>query len=226
MQGSRGKQKLFALIGIVFCLNLLVLSFPRLMAALYLLNPAQVSQQPEKLANLARLQKLLQTNERIEHSLSWYETAENWQLLVINKIRQMPMLDVVAQDLALQYIDAANRQSLALSPVNPYAWFRLALVGNIRKDPAKKVIDAVRLSCYAERVQPLLLLKRIKLLYPYQAQLDDEMKAVLYDQIYLASQYRLWDLIVLIKQSAGLLPLVEIALQYDADRWNRILKRL
>ncbi len=226
MQGSRGKQKLFALIGIVFCLNLLVLSFPRLMAALYLLNPAQVSQQPEKLANLARLQKLLQTNERIEHSLSWYETGENWQLLVINKIRQMPMLDVVAQDLALQYIDAANRQSLALSPVNPYAWFRLALVGNIRKDPAKKVIDAVRLSCYAERVQPLLLLKRIKLLYPYQAQLDDEMKAVLYDQIYLASQYRLWDLIVLIKQSAGLLPLVEIALQYDADRWNRILKRL
>ncbi len=226
MQGSRGKQKLFALIGIVFCLNLLVLSFPRLMAALYLLNPAQVSQQPEKLANLARLQKLLQTNERIEHSLSWYETGENWQLLVINKIRQMPMLDVVAQDLALQYIDAANRQSLALSPVNPYAWFRLALVGNIRKDPAKKVIDAVRLSCYAERVQPLLLLKRIKLLYPYQAQLDDEMKAVLYDQIYLASQYRLWDLIVLIKQSAGLLPIVEIALQYDADRWNRILKRL
>lgn len=226
MQGSRGKQKLFALIGIVFCLNLLVLSFPRLMAALYLLNPAQVSQQPEKLANLARLKKLLQTNERIEHSLSWYETGENWQLLVINKIRQMPMLDVVAQDLALQYIDAANRQSLALSPVNPYAWFRLALVGNIRKDPAKKVIDAVRLSCYAERVQPLLLLKRIKLLYPYQAQLDDEMKAVLYDQIYLASQYRLWDLIVLIKQSAGLLPLVEIALQYDADRWNRILKRL
>lgn len=226
MQGSRAKQKLFALIGIVFCLNLLVLSFPRLMAALYLLNPAQVSQQPEKLANLARLKKLLQTNERIEHSLSWYETGENWQLLVINKIRQMPMLDVVAQDLALQYIDAANRQSLALSPVNPYAWFRLALVGNIRKDPAKKVIDAVRLSCYAERVQPLLLLKRIKLLYPYQAQLDDEMKAVLYDQIYLASQYRLWDLIVLIKQSAGLLPLVEIALQYDADRWNRILKRL
>lgn len=222
----KGKQKLPAIMGLLFCLSLLVLSFPRLIAAFYLFYPAQITEQFNKSSASVDLEHYIKSDEYIERSLRWSETGTSWQALAINKVRQIPFLDAVSQHQILQVIDKANSNSLALSPVNPYAWFRLAVIEKSRNAEPIKVINALRLSCFAERVQQSLLLKRVKLLFSYQKILDDEMLAILYDQIYLASQLQFNGLVKLIKKSPDLLPLVEVALQHDLEHWNKLLKRL
>ena len=220
-------DKLTALFGLMFCLLLAALSFPRLMAAVYLLYPAQVAKQYKQSVDSVNLDHFVMADEYIKQSLKWSETGDTWQILALNKGKQFPLMDVSLRRLALSEMRQASINGLVLSPIDPYAWYRLASIEkSLNRNATNKIIGALRLSCYAGRVEPTLVLKRVEFLHQYMNKLDEEMKNIFYDQIRVAGQIRFWSLVKLIKKTPALLPWVKDALQYDLELLEKILKQV
>ncbi|MCK5353796.1 MAG: hypothetical protein KAJ63_01655, partial [Methyloprofundus sp.] len=193
---------------------------PRFISALYLLYPAQINEHYKKNVDSVDLNHHIKSAEYAKKALDWFESGSSWQTLTLSKARQLDFVEPSMQYKISQEIYQTNAQGLALSPIDPYAWYRFAATAKSMGLADKKIIDSLRLSCYAGRVEPELLLKRVTFLHRYFRLLDNEMLEILYDQIRLSSLLRQRDLVKLVRQRSSLLPIVHESLQYDLELLN------
>ena len=176
------KQHVIACLGIVCCGGLLMLALPRFVAGLYALYPdAATRQAPENLPVevyqkcIADLNAALNWNERPEY----WQSQALWYLALSNKSpEKRPALIKDAHNAIIR--------GLKLSPVDPYGWYRLAAVGKMLKLPPESTINALRLSFYAGRVEPDLVMPRLSLGYTYFNRFDTEMQRLFQKQIAIA----------------------------------------
>jgi hypothetical protein len=219
------KSKLTAIIGMAICIIIVLTAIPRLMAAFYMLYPAQVNQQFKEDYQSVSIEHLLKSEEYIKQSLSWFSHGAAWQSLTINTARQLNFVTSDLRPKKIQAIYQANTQGLALSPIDPYGWYRLAIIEKNRQDLPLKVLNSLRLSCYSGRVEPALLIKRVSLFHHYLTSLDTEMLSILYDQIQLSSIFRLKDLVKLAQKEPVLIISIQKALQYAPENWNNFIQQ-
>lgn len=219
------KPRLVPLFGLLCCTLLAMTAFSKLMASLYLLYPQQIDNQYRQKSSAITLNQHRESEIAIKKALQWNESPEAWQYLSIAQTRQLQDAGDSAQRL-LQEIYQNTINGLGLSPVDPYNWYRLAVIKQILHHPSDKIIGAIRLSCYAGRVEPTLLLKRIRLLQAYRNQLNDEMQDILHDQIRLAALLQFRRLIQLAYEQPDLIPVVGTALQHEPELWHRFQQSL
>lgn len=214
------KNKVVAMLGMLFCLYMITMALPRLIAAVYLLYPARVSEQFELKYQLVNLDHLVKSTEYVKKSLQWFENSFAWNTLSLAKSQQLNLLEYSSHEQIYQDIYQSRTQALALSPIDPFAWYQLFFTEQKSQATPEKIINNLRLSCYAGRVEPELVLKRVKMLNQYQDLLNEEMLDVLAEQIRLSSLLQPRGLATLVKQQTSLLPFVQQALQYNVNQLN------
>jgi hypothetical protein len=93
-----------------------------------------------------------------------------------------------AQREAYEMSVAEARRSLALAPVQPDLWLRIAQVENWLSFSPENPVDAFKMSVLTSRVEPVLLVPRLELGFSRLGALDDEGLDLLRDQSMLAWQ--------------------------------------
>lgn len=219
------KNQLSALFGMVICFCMIYAAVPRLFSAFYMLYPEQISKQFKEDPRSVTLEQHQKSERYISQAISWFETGPLWQSLVLSQVNQLDFIEVAAQDELILDIQQANSYSLSISPVEPYAWYRQAILAKSINIPAEQVVNNLRLSIYAARVEPDLLLNRITLFNLYQDALDPETLAMFYEQIRLAANLKFHSLVKLVSSEPSLLPAVRLALKYNFSLLNKFLLR-
>jgi hypothetical protein len=214
-----GKARSYLLLAAVLALILLALAWPRLRAALiYLPVDAAIDRYHSDgelpLAALAGLQ------QRARESAALHSHQEYWRGLAL--LYHLQALDssqpLAAQREAYEQSLAAADRSLALAPVDPRTWLFRALAQNWLSFRDAGVTDSFKMSVYTGRVEPGLLLTRLRLGYARLGQLDGEGRGLLRDQTMLA--WRLQPREVTLALKRGELDLPRVASLFgpaDAD---------
>ena len=96
-------------------------------------------------------------------------------------------------------IEAAEA-SLALAPGQPRTWLRIAQARSWLRYPPEQVIDALQMAIYTGRVEPSLLMTRLRLGLAYLPRMDAEATAMLRDQLLLAWRLQPRDVTRAVKQ--------------------------
>lgn len=219
------KDQIIALMGVVICIVMLFSAIPRTLSAFYMLYPSSISGQFKSNADLVSREQLIKAEKYTSKAISWFETGPIWQELALTKIRQLSFFSPKEQSALLFSVKQANAYSLSLSPVDPFAWYRQAIIEQSLGATPEKIINNIKLSCYAGRVEPDLLLKRVNLLYVYQAVLNDETRDVFYDQLRLASLLKFYDLVKMVVVKPGLLISVQFSLRNDPELLSKFMSR-
>jgi hypothetical protein len=81
---------------------------------------------------------------------------------------------------------SSAQQVVKRAPARPRAWLRIARLRDFLGYPADEIIPPWKLSVLTGRVEPTLMLIRLKLGFVYFGQLDDEALTLLRDQALLA----------------------------------------
>lgn len=197
-----------------------MLAVPRFIASLYALYPEAVFKQTQEKLPPEVYEKSI---AHLTQALSWYKDPEYWQtqaffyLALFNASLSQP--DVKEQEL-LKQAQASIIQGLRLSPVDPYAWFRLATVDKMLKMPASQIINALRLSFYAGRVEPDLLMPRLSFSYDYYNEFNKEMQSLWQKQIPVVWTFQAVPLVKFVALHPEVKPLVEEAFVYSPDDWK------
>ena len=218
---SLSNDRVIAGFGVVACCGLLLLATPRFVASLYALYPEAMLKQMQDNLPIAVYEKSI---AHLDRALSWHKTAEYWQsqaliyLALLNK-STLPA-PYKSQDL-IKHAHTSIIQGLKLSPVDPYAWFRLATVDSLLKLPPENSINALRLSFYAGRVEPELLMPRLSFSYIYYNEFDEEMQQLWKKQIPVAWAFQAEQLVHFVALHPEAKRLVEEALVYTPDDWKK-----
>lgn len=210
------RQQVIAGFGVVVCCGLLMLAVPRFIASLYALYPEAVFKQADTKLPLDVYQKSI---DHLTQALSWYEGPEYWQtqaFFYLELFNASPQPLAQKQEL-LKQAQASVIQGLKLSPIDPYAWFRLATVDEALKLPAPQIINALQLSFYAGRVEPGLLMSRLSFGYNYYHQFDEEMKRLWQKQVPVAWAFQAEQLVKFVALHLETKVLVEEALANSPD---------
>ncbi len=221
---SPNKSQIVAVFGILICGLMMSAAIPRLIAALYMLYPAQVNVQFQKDSTLVGLKHHVKSENYAISALKWIESGEMWQTLTVAKARQLVFIKPKIQTQKIQEMYETNAQGLALSPIDPYSWYRLAIIEKNLHAPTHRILNNLRLSCYSGRVEPSLLIKRVSLFNQYLPSLNTEMLEIMHDQIQLSSTLKMRDLVKLVQQQPTLMASVKKALQYDLDHWTNFIQ--
>jgi hypothetical protein len=217
--------RIYAAIGFSLCLLLAGCALSRFVAAMYLLYPEFVVSQhpPQNNASNVAANDLLTSIADTKNALSWYPSAKAWLTLAILEARLTnSSADMAFAQQQLYLTDQAIQHSLTLAPLEPYAWYRRTLLGL----PIQTTLKNLQMSCYAGRVEPELLVKRLRLYSFYLTNLDQEAFDSLFEQIRLAEIFYPQDLANLAHNQVNLLPIIQTALQYDQDQWTQFLNRV
>lgn len=214
-------ERIIASFGAVVCCGLLMLAVPRFVASLYALYPDAAFKQTQKNLPSGVYEKSI---DHLNHALSWYENADYQQakaFFYLAQLNAFPLQPLTKRQEALEQAHASIVQGLKLSPVDPYAWFRLAAVDKMLKRPSKDIIDALRLSFYAGRVEPELLMPRLSFSYDYYNELNEEMQRLWQKQIPVAWKFQSRQLIQFVALHPGAKHQVEEAFVYSPDDWKK-----
>ncbi|MGR8934187.1 MAG: hypothetical protein ACU837_07335 [Gammaproteobacteria bacterium] len=220
---------LLAVVGVVVCSILLTLAVPRFAASLYALYPEAVFQRFKQSKQTLPIDVYEKSSVDLEKAHNWFETAETWQMQAFFHLLRLNSAQTIAIEKRRQLILQANEaiiQGLRLSPVDPYAWFRLAVVDQMLDVNAKLLIEALRLSIYAGRVEPELLMPRLSLSYRYYNLLDEDMRCLLKGQVRLAWLFRARELVVFAAEHQGVLPWIKDALFFSPGDWKHFSRDL
>ena len=147
-------ERLVAGFGVAVCCVLLIQSVPRFVASLYTLYPATVIKQTEDKLPKQAYEKC---TSDLKTALDWYAHPEYWQSQAIcnlSLLRAFPLQSGAEKKALLEQTQISIMQSLKLSPVDPYLWFRLAAVDRLLELPSSKIVNVLRLSFYSGRVEP------------------------------------------------------------------------
>lgn len=222
-------QRLLAGLGIAICSGLLVLAIPRFVASLYMLYPEAVFDQFRQSKQTIPDNVYEKTSDHLEKARGWFETGQYWQIeafLQLLHLRSTLGLTPEKKQQLIQQARSTITQGLRLSPVDPYAWFRLAVVEQMLGTGPQSLRDALRLSIYAGRVEPDLLMPRLSFAYRFYADSDDEMRRLLRGQVRLVWLFHPEELVLFVADYPDALSWVKDALFTSPDDWKRFSSRL
>ncbi len=217
---TSGYERVIAVFGVVVCCGLLVLAIPRFIASLYALYPEAAFKQTQKKLPAEVYEKSI---AHLTQALAWYKEPEYWQkqALFYLALFNASSYPLAKQQELLKQAQASIIQGLKLSPVDPYAWFRLATVDKMLKMPEPQIINALKLSFYAGRVEPDLLMPRLSFSYDYYNDFNEEMQRVWQKQIPVVWIFQAEQLVKFIALHPEAKSLVEAAFVYAPDDWNK-----
>lgn len=214
-----GKARSYMVLAGILAVVLLALAWPRLRAALVYL-PVNAAVERYYLDGEPPLAALQALQQRARQSAALHSHQEYWSGLAL-----LHHLDAVygehplaAQREAYEQSLAAADRALALAPVDPRTWLLRALAQNWLSFRDAGVVDSFAMSVYTGRVEPALLLARLRLGYARLGQLDEEARGLLRDQTMLA--WRLQPREVTLALKRGELDLPRVASLFgpaDAD---------
>lgn len=216
-----GYERIIAGFWLIICCGLLMLAVPRFIASLYALYPeAALKQTSEKLP----LEVYEKSIADLNLALAWYENPEYWQsqaFFCLSLLNAFPSQPLAKKQELLKQAQASTIQGLKLSPVDPYAWFRLAAVDKMLNLPSGQIVNALRLSFYAGRVEPELLISRLSFSYDYYNEFNEEMQRLWQKQIPVAWTFQADRLVQFVALHPEAKHLVEEALVYSPDDWKK-----
>jgi hypothetical protein len=213
--------RIIAGFGVVVCCGLLILAVPRFVASLYALYPEAVFKQTQEEFSAEVYEKSIAD---LTQALAWHEAPEYRQtqaffyLALFNVSSSRPLAE--KQEL-LKQAQSSIIQGLKLSPVDAYAWFRLATVDKMLKVPASQIIDALRLSFYSGRVEPDLLMPRLSFSYYYYNEFNEEMQKIWQKQIPTVWAFQAEQLVKFVALHLEAKPLVKEAFVNSPDDWEK-----
>ena len=214
-------ERIIAIVGMIVCCGLLILAVPRLVASLYALYPEVAIKQTQENLPIQVYEKSI---DDFNHALAWYDNPEYRQEQAILYLAQINATPANMADKKQELLNQAQTsiiEGLKRSPVDPYAWFRLAAVDKLLKQPPEKIIDALRLSIYAGRVEPDLVIQRLLFSYQYYNEFNDEVQKLWLKQIPVAWTFQPDQLVKFIAQHAEAQPIAEQAFAYSPDEWKK-----
>lgn len=221
-----GQGRIVAGFGAVVCCGLLLLAVPRFIAGLYALYPEAAYTQKQGEFPPEVYEKIIAD---LNQALAWYENPAYWQsqaFFYLSLIDASPLQSPAKKQELLEQARAAIIQGLKLSPVDPYAWFRLAAVDKQLKAPLQQIINALRLSFYAGRVEPELLMPRLAFSYGYYNEFNEEMRELWQKQIPVVWLFQPTQFVKFVAQHQEVRPLVEKAFNYSPDAWKKFSDNL
>ncbi|MDO9271268.1 MAG: hypothetical protein Q7T96_19350 [Methylobacter sp.] len=214
-------ERIIAGFGVVVCCGLLMLAVPRFIASLYALYPEAAFKQTETKLPVEVYQKSI---AHLTQALSWYQDPEYWQTLAffyLALFNASPSQPLAKEQELLKQAQQSVIQGLKLSPVDPYAWFRLATVDKRLQTPTLQIINALRLSFYAGRVEPDLLMPRLSFSYYYYNEFNEEMQRLWQKQIPVTWTFQPEQLVKFVALHLETKSLVEEALANSPDDWKK-----
>ena len=216
-------QPIIAGNGLVICSVLLMLAIPRLMASCYDLYPeTAIHQTTDKLPTNVYEKCIADLTK----GLSWVQSADYWQTQAFfyqKLINTPPFQDPPKRRVLLKNAQTAIHNGLALSPIDPFGWFNLASVDNLLAAPTPQIINALRLSFYAERVEPELVMKRLAFSYNFYADFNEDMQQQWQKQLNTAWTFTPGELIKFVVLHPETRGLVLQALVYSPDDTNKFI---
>jgi tetratricopeptide (TPR) repeat protein len=215
------QQRLLAALLALLCLALLVLAVPRFMASLYALYPESVLSQTQ--AHLPA-ETYLKSIKALDDALTWDNNPEYWQAKGICYLAlfNFPDQSLIQQHLLLLDARLAITNGLSGSPIDAFAWFRLAVINKMLKVEA--VSDDLRLSLYAGSVEPEILMSRLTLAYSISSVLGSAESALWIKQVNIAWQLTPTKLVAFVVENPFAKAWVETAFIYDIEHLNQFNK--
>jgi hypothetical protein len=197
------RQSILFVLAAVLASGLMLMSWPRLKAALNYL-PVQSMLERYYLTGELPSDPLEQLQQRTRQSIAIHNHQRYWDGLGLLYYLQgldgsMPLYQ---QREAFEQVINAAEQSLRLAPVQPRAWLRRAHAQSWLSFRDNGISEAFKMSVYTGRVEPALLISRLQLGYSRLGQLDDEARGLLRDQTLLAWQLRQKDVSLAMKSGA------------------------
>ncbi len=178
-------------IGIVISCASLYLAVPRFISSLYALYPNTAYNQSETKIPLNILESCITD---LTDAISWQKDSAYFKKIGVFKLKNAELISIklqVFREPILREAQKAFINALTISPVDPIAWYQLAYVDSLLNEPIDKIINDLRLSYYAGRVEPDYTMDRIKLSYRYYYNLPEDMITIFNQQINLAWQFNL-----------------------------------
>jgi len=187
---SARQSILFVLVA-VLAAGLMLMSWPRLKAALHFL-PVQSTLERYYLAGELPSDPLEPLQQRTRQSIALHNHQRYWDGLGL--LYYLQGLDgtvpLYQQREGFEQVINAAEQSLRLAPVQPRAWLRRAHAQSWLSFRDSGTSEAFKMSVYTGRVERALLISRLQLGYSRLGQLDEEARGLLRDQTLLAWQLR------------------------------------
>lgn len=213
--------------GGMFCLALIFLALPRLGASIELLYPEQSSDILNKKGEQPNLSYLLKNQLYIEAAQQWHVGSKAHELLAFNQMQQMRWVPPQALNELLQSSYEHNSKALAQAPINPYVWYRQALLEfDLPAFDRLFALNSLRLSCLSARVQPELLIPRSQLFLRYEDALNEDLQELFEEQLRLAIMFKKGDMIKFAYVHPDVLYRLERALQNTPELWQNFLRKL
>ncbi len=188
-------NKITAGIGILSCCSLLYLATPRFISNLSAIYPETAYKQLDTLIPRNILENCVAD---LVDAVSWQKDPTFFKkqgVFYLKIVEQIPLTLSNERSIQLKQAQKSFIEGLTLSPVDPIAWYQLAYVDNLLNEPIEHIINDLRLSYYAGRVEPEYTMPRLKLIYRYLTSLPEDLKSILNNQISLAWHYNPQDLI-------------------------------
>lgn len=217
---SFSQKSLIALLGTLLCCCLLILSVPRFIASLYALYPeATINQLSDNLPAEIYRKSIIQ----LERALIWDNNPEYWQNKALLHLALSGDGSLSKTDQQLALIDALQAiiRGLQESPVDPYAWYRLAIVESKLNMPASAINSLLQMSIFAGRVEPELVMPRLILGMSFYNSAAPELREMWLKQFVLAWQFQPKQFVKFVVENPGIKALVDAAFLYDADQSSK-----
>ena len=183
----------WASLGLIFSVALLALSMPRFISSLYSLYPETLLKQTKTIKDAFYYNAI---NE-LDTAISWHNDPLYWQnkALCYLKLYYSTTTTPEQKSDALKLGQSALEQGLSLSPIDPFAWYRLASARDLANADIKQIQSAYKLSLYSGRVEPELLSPRIKFGLNHSKSFDFEANELWLKQIPVLFQLQSTELV-------------------------------
>lgn len=210
----------FLVVLLLSSILLISFSLPRLLAGIKMTYPDTVYHQL-RVSKTIPNEILVKAIIEAEDALSWENSSFTWSLIAYYSHKLIDSHQYsVEENLELASVaKSAYINSLSLSAVEPYVWYRLAIIHLILDKQDSEVVNFLKLSMYSGRVEPNLAVLRLYFLTRYLDSSGDELMSLVKDQVRLVWLFNQQELVNLILTTPALKPVV-----YDALNSDDILK--
>ena len=165
----------------------------------------------------------------LEQALAWHKEPaylKKQSYFYLKLIELESFEDETKKQTRLKQAQTALINSLTLSPIDPDAWLQLAEIDGLLNTPKPKIIEALRLSFYAGRVEPELVIPRLKLTYQYFQYLPEEMQSLWQKQLLIAWTFKAPQLLEFIARNPEAKPIALAAFANTPDEAAKFLSQL
>jgi len=208
---------------------LLYLGVPRTVAAVKALPGNEILRQVLRghVVPATAVEQLIATREA---TVVWTDRGRDWtdlglaQLLLANLRARGEVMDQVL----LKQSIASLEEGLAMAPLSPTAWLRLAYARSVMDGPSPAVADALRMSILTGPHEPELAFLRLRLCLLAWDHLSDDDRVLVRRQIRFAWQVSRRSLVTLAEESTRLRE-IRLGLLEDPDalaEFERMLRGL